>query len=66
MNILAKEVQTMASCHEMKQGEVYICKECGLELKVVAQCKNHGTSKEAHDHDTCNFICCEAEMSVKN
>ena len=56
----------MASCHEMKQGEVYVCKDCGLELKVVAQCKNHGGTKDVHDHDTCNFTCCEAEMTVKS
>ena len=56
----------MASCHEMKQGEVYVCKDCGLELKVVAQCKNHGGTKDVHKHKTCNFICCETEMAVKS
>ena len=56
----------MASCHEMKQGDVYVCKDCGLELKVVAQCKNFGISEDDHDHAPCNFVCCEKEMVVKN
>jgi len=56
----------MASCHDMKMGEVYMCEECGVELKVVAQCKNFGVAEENHDHDTCNFVCCEKEMVVKN
>lgn len=55
----------MASCHEMKKGDVYVCKDCGLELQVVNQCKNYGISEEAHEHDTCNFVCCEKEMTVK-
>ena len=25
----------MAICHEMKPGESYVCKVCGLELKVM-------------------------------
>lgn len=55
----------MASCHEMKLNDVYVCESCGLELKVVHQCKNFGIDEEKHDHKTCNFVCCEKEMKVK-
>lgn len=55
----------MASCHEMKKGDTYVCNDCGIELQVTKQCKNFGISEEAHDHDTCNFICCEKEMVAK-
>ncbi len=34
---IAKEMQ-MASCHEMKMGQVYVCEGCGLELQVVKEC----------------------------
>ena len=30
----------MPSCHQMKLGQVYVCEECGLELKVVKACKS--------------------------
>jgi hypothetical protein len=28
----------MASCSEMKAGEVYVCKDCNLEIQVVRSC----------------------------
>lgn len=28
----------MVSCGEMKVGEVYVCKDCGLELEVKKSC----------------------------
>ena len=34
------------NCHEMKMGEVYACEDCGLELKVVKECRSCGTPAE--------------------
>jgi len=28
----------MASCVEMKKGDIYKCETCGLELKVMKSC----------------------------
>jgi len=36
----------MAGCHDMKEGEIYVCENCGLELKLVKECKNSHVSKE--------------------
>jgi hypothetical protein len=33
-----KEVDVMATCSEMKVGEIYVCQDCGLELQVVRSC----------------------------
>ena len=49
----------MASCTEMKVGEVYVCKDCGLELKVVKECQ------EPSKCTPCNFICCNEAMVKK-
>ena len=56
----------MPSCHEMKLGEVYVCEGCGLELKVVKQCKDCG--EDAADcacQEHCDFKCCGKPMKVK-
>lgn len=56
----------MPSCHDMKLGEVYVCEECGLELKVVKECDECGEdadSCECTEH--CSFECCGEEMKLK-
>jgi hypothetical protein len=29
----------MANCSEMEIGDVYVCKQCGLELQVTKACQ---------------------------
>ena len=64
-----KEVSEMANCHEMKAGEVYVCRECGIKLQVVKECKDVGTSaEECGCHataDPCTFSCCSKELVKK-
>ena len=64
-----KEVSEMANCHEMKAGEVYVCRECGIELQVVKECKDVGTPAEqcgCHaTADPCTFSCCGKELVKK-
>lgn len=59
----------MANCHEMKQDSVYVCRTCGLELRVVAECRDAGTPAEdcgCHDgRPECRFMCCGAELVKK-
>ena len=35
---IRKDVMAMASCSEMKGGEVYVCADCGLEIQVLRSC----------------------------
>ena len=61
----------MSSCHDMKKGEVYVCRKCGLELKVVKECKNAGRPAgacECHPHgeDECVIDCCGEPLAKKN
>ena len=37
----------MVGCNDMKMGQVYVCGECGVELKVVNECKECGTTSSS-------------------
>lgn len=52
----------MASCYNMKEGEVYICDICGLEVRVEKGC----TCNEGED-DACSvpMQCCGQPMRRK-
>jgi hypothetical protein len=51
----------MPSCEEMKKGQIYECKECGLQLQVVEECS--GTKTDCGC--PCNFTCCEKELTLR-
>ena len=59
----------MVNCHDMKKGEVYLCKECGVELEVVAECKDVGKPADdcgCHPSATpCTFSCCGKSLEKK-
>ncbi len=59
----------MPNCHEMKKGEIYVCKDCGLELQVVKECRDAGTPAEEcachKDAGPCTFSCCGDDLSKK-
>jgi len=52
----------MASCHDMKIGEIYRCAKCQLELQVVRRCKDADLPHqecECHDRgEECALSCC--------
>lgn len=56
----------MTSCHDMKNGEIYVCNDCGLELQVVKECKEAGTPAEdcaCHaEGNPCTFSCCGQDL----
>ncbi len=54
----------MADCHEMKLGQTYVCEDCGLELKVVAECKECGAETCGCD-EPCTFECCGEPLQLK-
>ena len=55
----------MAHCHQMKVGEVYACKECGRELKVVRECRDAGLPPEQCRCAPCTLVCCGEELVKK-
>jgi len=59
----------MTNCHKMKNGEIYVCKDCGLELKVVNECCDVGKPAEAcecqHDGTPCVITCCGESLLKK-
>jgi hypothetical protein len=52
----------MANCSEMKEGDLYHCDTCGLELAVKKTC----TCKPGSE-DACSvpLMCCGKEMNKK-
>ena len=48
----------------MKMDQVYMCRECGLEMKVVKECTECGTGNEC-GCGPCTFVCCDRDMSLK-
>jgi len=57
----------MASCHEMKVGQVYTCGDCGLELQVVKACDECGTDDDSCTCPTdCVLECCDKPLTLKH
>ena len=58
----------MVSCGDMKVGEVYVCKDCGLELEVKKSCgcPDDAACETGHDKGVCcDFECCGKPMVRK-
>lgn len=56
----------MVDCHSMRLGQIYVCRECGLELKVVAECKECDESADSCSCDEhCDFACCGTPLVLK-
>jgi len=57
----------MISCHDMKEGEIYACESCGLELKVVKACnESHEDECGCSGHEPCEFSCCGSTLKKKD
>ncbi|MBM9514405.1 hypothetical protein [Desulfogranum marinum] len=53
----------MANCCDMKEGDVFVCEKCGLELSVKKPC-----TCDADAPDKCCTVplqCCGQEMTKK-
>jgi hypothetical protein len=59
----------MANCHEMRKGETYVCRGCGLELQVTGECRDVGKPAEecgCHEQGAeCIMTCCGNELVKK-
>ncbi|HOL08038.1 MAG TPA: hypothetical protein PKX44_07155 [Methanomassiliicoccaceae archaeon] len=53
----------------MKMDQVYVCEGCGLELKVVKECKECGTEERTEACECpqgCTFDCCGGPMQLRS
>jgi len=55
----------MTGCHEMKLGSTYMCKECGIELKVMKECKEANLPPDQCKCAPCTLVCCGEELVRK-
>ena len=56
----------MVSCNMMKKGEVWGCKECGIEIEVIRECdKAEISSYECSSEGGCSFTCCGEDLVKK-
>lgn len=55
----------MPACRDMKKGDVFACKDCGLELQVVKECVDCGKPSSSCECGPCTFVCCNEELQLK-
>jgi hypothetical protein len=55
----------MVHCHDMKLGQVYVCEECGLELKVEKICTANSGHPKGVSCTRCVHVCCNKDMKLK-
>ena len=56
----------MANCDEMKEGQVYTCPGCGLELQVVKECVECSSDAAACTCEAdCAISCCGKPLELK-
>jgi len=48
----------------MKLGQVYVCEECGLELKVEKSCTTTGDHPKGVPCTECIHVCCSKDMKL--
>jgi len=51
------------SCNQMQVGQVYACRDCGLELQVVKACSDEEGG--ACCAEPCEFTCCGEPLVLK-
>lgn len=55
----------MARCDEMREGEIYCCEQCGLEIEIIEEC-DHEDGDEADEVCSVDeFMCCGQPMVQK-
>ncbi len=52
----------MANCCDMKEGDLFVCERCGLELRVAKPC---ACTPDGKDSCTVPLQCCGQEMTKK-
>jgi hypothetical protein len=55
----------MARCDEMREGEVYFCERCGLEIEVIEECSHEEGEEPDEVCRLAEFSCCGEPLSLK-
>jgi hypothetical protein len=55
----------MVHCHDMKLGQVLVCEECGLEIKVAKTCIADSKHPKGVSCTRCVHVCCDKDMKLK-
>ena len=55
----------MVHCHDMKIGKIYVCRECGLELKVEKNCSTDDKLPKGVPCVRCTHVCCDKDMVLR-
>ncbi len=55
----------MSYCQEMKEGEIYYCGKCGLELQVVKENKDCYDGNKGKCVEPCELKCCGEGLKLK-
>jgi hypothetical protein len=55
----------VAHSHEMRVGEVYVCGDCRVELKVIKECQDAGDATHECACDVDGFQCCGKPLTPK-
>lgn len=55
----------MAGCSEMREGEVYCCEECGLEIEVTEECSHEEGDESDEVCTVTGFVCCGKPLTLK-
>lgn len=55
----------MVHCHDMKEGQIYFCGECGLELKVEKSCTADSDHPKGVSCTRCIHVCCDKDMKLR-
>ncbi len=56
----------MPVCREMKKGDVYYCKDCGVEITITKECVDCGKPTSSCECGPCTFVCCDKELELKS
>ena len=53
----------MPQCKDMKEGQIYYCENCGLEIEIKKEC--NCTQPKDGNLKNCTFICCGLPLKLK-
>lgn len=55
----------MTRCDDMRQGDVYCCEECGLEVEVLEECTHEEDDESEESCSIEGFVCCGRPLTLK-
>ena len=55
----------MPNCQDMKIGQVYVCPQCGFEIKVIEECTREHSKDTGHNECEKGLTCCGQPLKLK-